>query len=107
MTKFVCILLGFLAVAVVTCAATDVQVSLYLTFYCASATLSFELTIFLFLFQSGDEFYDNRCICICPSFQVIGEEDTGRKIYISVLSKEKWYRTDAAIDNARSLSLYV
>jgi len=39
--------------------------------------------------QAGDEFYDNRCICICPSFTVIGESETNRKIYIDVLEKEK------------------
>ncbi len=41
--------------------------------------------------KAGDEFYDYRCICICPSFTVIGEADTNRKIYIDVLNKDSWY----------------
>jgi hypothetical protein len=40
--------------------------------------------------KAGDQFYDNRCICICPSFTVIGEEETHRKVYIDVLNKENW-----------------
>jgi hypothetical protein len=41
--------------------------------------------------HAGDEFYDNRCICICPSFTVVqGETDTGRKVYIDILNKENW-----------------
>jgi len=38
--------------------------------------------------QAGDEFYDYRCICVCPSFTVIGQEETNRKIYIDILKKE-------------------
>lgn len=38
--------------------------------------------------KAGDEFYDNRCICICPSFTVIKEAETNRKIYIDILNKE-------------------
>lgn len=38
--------------------------------------------------KAGDEFYDYRCICICPSFTVIGEAETNRKIYIDVLNKD-------------------
>ena len=40
--------------------------------------------------KAGDEFYDNRCICVCPSFTVVGEKETNRKIYIDVLDKEDW-----------------
>ncbi|CAF0825097.1 unnamed protein product [Brachionus calyciflorus] len=51
------------------------------------------LTIFLFCYikysQAGDEFYDFRCICVCPSFSVIGEEETHRKIYIDIINKDQ------------------
>jgi hypothetical protein len=65
-------------------------------------TISKILITFLFIFivdncwvngstnQVGDQFYDNRCICVCPSFTVIGEEETHRKIYISILDKDNW-----------------
>lgn len=38
--------------------------------------------------QAGDEFYDYRCICVCPSFTVIGEQETNRKIYVDILNKD-------------------
>lgn len=45
----------------------------------------------LCVFEAGDEFYDNRCICLCPSFKVLDQNisDTGRNVYIDILPKDK------------------
>ena len=53
-----------------------------------SLALIFVLSMTSSPVEAGDEFYDMRCICICPSFTVIGEEETNRKIYIDILNKE-------------------
>ncbi|RNA15938.1 transmembrane 9-like isoform X3 [Brachionus plicatilis] len=38
---------------------------------------------------AADEFYDFRCICVCPSFTVINQTETNRKIYIDVIPKDR------------------
>ena len=43
------------------------------------------------LTQSGDEFEDYRCKCVCPSLGVLQDprvNDTGRRIYIDVVSPD-------------------
>lgn len=51
---------------------------------------AFFILFFVEKIKAGDEFYDNRCICVCPSFTVVGEPETNRKIYIDILDKEDW-----------------
>lgn len=47
---------------------------------------------FIQLFKSDDEFYDTRCICICPSLHTVDATipETNRKIYIEIMGKENW-----------------